>query len=298
MDIYNIDFGAENRWSIIDINVKGPWLTEFIRAAGIKGADQEANNRIVLFQSGDSLLSLDDLLRRLNSVTQKRWPSSGWREHSFPAYRCWQHTNNNDRIIEVLFENNNPSWIAMVISYLWHSIYFSMMESGKRGLPLHAGCIERNGKAFLLMGASGVGKSTACRRIVHPWRALCDDETFIFLNDAGAYHAYPFPGLVDFAIRKSSRSYDIQRGFPLAAIFFLKQGSVDRLQKVTISEAALRINQAAEDIFRRYFVHIHDVRLHRIKQLDNTIFIAKRAPCYELSVAKEGSFWLEMEKVL
>ena len=47
-------------------------------------------------------------------------------------------------------------------------------------LPLHAGCIVRDGRAVLLAAASGVGKSTVTLALaMRGWSLLSDDWTFV-----------------------------------------------------------------------------------------------------------------------
>ncbi len=52
--------------------------------------------------------------------------------------------------------------------------------------PIHAACVQLNGKGILLCGDSGAGKSSlayACAR--QGWTLLCDDSTYVIRNRGG-----------------------------------------------------------------------------------------------------------------
>lgn len=82
----------------------------------------------------------------------------------------------------------------------------------------------------LLAGRSGVGKSTALRRLPSPWLALADDVTLLLRDEKGTYWAHPWPTWSRFFGEEASDGRDIwnvQRAVPLRAIFVLEQGEKD-----------------------------------------------------------------------
>ena len=61
----------------------------------------------------------------------------------------------------------------------------------RNGLLLHGALAVHNGAGFILAGPSGVGKTTASRRLPLPWRSLSDDCVLVVRDANGRYWAHP-----------------------------------------------------------------------------------------------------------
>ena len=74
-----------------------------------------------------------------------------------------------------------------------------LMEAMKRRgcLPLHAGCVAKEGRGLLLAGTSGAGKSTLTAALVRDgWDFLTDDMVFL-VPQGGAISAWGLPDQID-----------------------------------------------------------------------------------------------------
>lgn len=86
-------------------------------------------------------------------------------------------------------------------------------------LNIHAAVVERNGKALILPGTPGSGKSTLCAGLVSQgWRLLSDEMTLIGL-DTGLVHPIPRP------ISLKNESIDIVRS--LSSDIYIGQTVMD-----------------------------------------------------------------------
>jgi len=89
-------------------------------------------------------------------------------------------------------ENENTLWydegVELIKEYLIHFCEFLMWWPDKTWL--HAGAVERNGKAYVFTGEGGVGKTSSVLNLVRAgYNYLSDD--FLLINNVGV--AFPFP---------------------------------------------------------------------------------------------------------
>jgi hypothetical protein len=84
--------------------------------------------------------------------------------------------------------------LAGMRNHLYGSV-FAILLMRRRYLPLHACCVERDGRAFAISGVSGAGKSSLAIQLVRcGYRMLADDVTAIDLSTPGSPVALPtFP---------------------------------------------------------------------------------------------------------
>jgi SynChlorMet cassette protein ScmC len=225
------------------------------------------------------------------------FPGEDWRLHDLKALQLWYHTHNHD----VFCRFSEEEGCIPDIIRMWQAlapIYLRVKKAG--GLPFHAGLAERKGQGILIAGHGDTGKSTCCRRLPHPWRALCDDETLIVRDSGNKYLAHPFPTWSDFLDQRSSPSWNVQQHIPLAAIFFLEQAEKDEVLPMREGNAAIKINQAAAEVCRRNWRNMttKEERLAKTRVFENACELAKAIPAYKLCVSLTGRFWDEMERVI
>lgn len=85
-----------------------------------------------------------------------------------------------------------PMHRRLGVPMLESSINWAMTDT-TRALLLHAGVVERNGRAVLLPGESGAGKSTLCISLIsRGWRLLSDEMALIRPED-GQIQPHPRP---------------------------------------------------------------------------------------------------------
>lgn len=182
--------------------------------------------------------------------------------------------------------------------YSLYPIYQKAQDLG--GLPFHAGLVESDGKGVLLAASRNIGKSTCCRRIPNPWDVLCDEEALVMRTDQEQYVAHPFPTWSDYLMKRSERTWDVQRYVPLSAIFFLERGETDEAIPIGQGEAAVQINNSVTQVLLRthHYLDREEVKVSRKKLFDNGCDLAGAVPAFKLRVSLKGRFWEEIEEVL
>lgn len=186
-------------------------------------------------------------------------------------------------------KNNKNNYLKMF--YSLSPIYIKIIKSG--GFPFHTALVERNGKGALLSAPGGTGKSTCCRRIPSPWRALCDDEALICRLDDGHYEAHPFPTWSDYMMDREKKTWNVQEHVEVKAVFFLKQSPQERIEPIVSGKAALLMYDAAIAACNRIFSYLDKEEQLKIfkKVFNNALEMSKKVPAYELKVSIDGKFW-------
>lgn len=162
--------------------------------------------------------------------------------------------------------------------------------------------------AVLLTGPSGVGKSTASARLPLPWRALCDDMTMVvhpsdWQPGGSAFWAHPWPTwsrFFGFEKRAAGGQWEVQRGVPLRAIFFLVQGPEDQAERMGPAEAVCCLLNQAKDA-SKYLSQgwaLEDISKFNRQRFENLCALAKAVPAFRLRIRHNGSFWERMEEAL
>jgi len=152
----------------------------------------------------------------------------------------------------------------------------------------------------LLTAHSGVGKSTASRRLPAPWVSLCDDTTLIVRDDADAYWAHPMPTWSHIFYDEKIRTWDTQSAVPLRAIFLLRQGEQDRVTPLNPAHALGFLLERAQEptqYWRENF-SLRELGAFNRAQFDNLCELVRAMPCFLLDARLDGEFWKEMEKVI
>ncbi len=168
------------------------------------------------------------------------------------------------------------------------------------GLLLHAAMAVRDGAGFILAGPSGVGKSTASRRLPAPWRSLSDDCTFVVRDPDGLYWAHPWPTWSLLRDKGLVASWPLERAVPLKALLFLRQSASDAIEPVTATPAAALIMESAH-LLARVLMFVPDTGASRavcLKYLRAARALAAAVPAFRLSVSPTGRFWEEIERAV
>lgn len=176
------------------------------------------------------------------------------------------------------------------------------------GVLLHSGLAAYPGQTgldgILLAGRSGVGKSTASKRLPLPWHSLADDLTLLVHDAESAYWAHPWPtwswffGKEDY--RPDGGVWDMQQAVPLRAIFFLEQGEEERAEPMGPGHAACLLAELAQQTSRHLLrnLPLEEIAAFNLQRFDNLCALAKAVPAYLLYVRLDGEFWKEIEKVM
>jgi len=113
-------------------------------------------------------------------------------------------------------------------------IAHSLALADEGGFLLHAASAIRNGRAFLFSGISGAGKTTMTRLAPPDAKLLTDEISYVRLCDGG-YRAYGTPFAGELARAGENLSA------PIDTLYFLVQGSENRIEPTTSKEAAQKL---------------------------------------------------------
>jgi hypothetical protein len=208
---------------------------------------------------------------------------------------------------------------ARLSTLTYYAVYYPVwwhLESRGLAHPLHAAGVALDGRALLLGGLPGCGKSTVATALLGvPGAELLSDN--VVLHDGAELHGCFEPLLLDAASRAAladhvgvtplGRRHQYARdayalphrtgGVPLAAAVVVARGRATRLTRLAATECArllLAANEAAKEV-RRYHVLTALLALaerdalghleQRIAHLDRLL---ARVPCYWLEV-REGA---------
>ncbi len=230
----------------------------------------------------------------IDVIKQESLPENGWKVYDLKYLQLWFHRDVEDVICEIK-EEKGYFGIRMALSLI--PVYLRAQKKG--GLPFHAGLVELKGQGVLLAGPGNIGKSTCCSRLIPPWQAHCDDEVLIVRNDFKEYLVHPFPTWSEIVLERSKQTWNVEKYFPLSAIFFLEQAETDEVIPIGQGQAAILINQSVTQVGRGWSnLGPYDETQHKKKFFDNACEMAKIIPAFILRVSLTGRFWEEMEKVL
>jgi len=175
-----------------------------------------------------------------------------------------------------------------------------LLHSALAARPDLSGLKDLTGRGVLLTAHSGVGKSTASKRLPAPWVSLCDDTTLIVRDDAGAYWAHPMPTWSHIFHEEKIRDWDTQPAAPLRAIFLLRQSEQDRATPLSAAHALGFLLERAQEPMQywRENFSLRELGAFNRQIFDNLCDLVRAVPCFLLDARLDGAFWKEMEIAL
>lgn len=292
---YFLRLGNGHGWEMVADERVGPWLDKFASIMRLESCEPGWHPKLVFTRRIPGTRWMDNpVFMRIRDLSWNL-PQSGWKVNSLWSINLWTHCEVPDVICELDAGDQDLDIVMMELSLF--PVYIRALETG--GLPLHTALVERDGKAFLLPAAGGTGKSTCCRRIPHPWRALSDDLSLVVADENGNYRAHPFPTWSDYLWKRAETTWDVQQHLPLSAIFFLEQGETDEAIPIGQGQAAALIAESAGQICRFFLRDLVEGQIRMItgKIFHNACEISKAIPAFRLRVSMEGRFWEAMERM-
>lgn len=196
----------------------------------------------------------------------------------------------------------------LVLSMSYIGLAIARAELARGGLLLHGALAAAPAHlpgGVLLAGGGGVGKSTASRRLPPPWQSLSDDSSLVVCDERGGYLAHPWPTW--------SRLYDaqdggpgaggrweVQRGLPLRAIFFLSQANEEQVETLAPTVAAAYLLESVRQVSAVLTRNLRPAEAQPLfaAQLAAAEQLVRTVPVYTLRLSLTGSFWQEIEHVL
>ena len=178
------------------------------------------------------------------------------------------------------------------------SVYSDAALAG--GVPIHGALVESHGSGVILAGRSGEGKSTACRRLPEPWRAVSDDMCLVLKCPEGGFRAHPLPTWSVFRQDRTAGRVRAGVALPLRAVFFLRQAREDECLEMKKSAAAVSLASVALQVFRSIdcdYPRTEDSEVNKSLYV-NASSLALAVPAYILRISLTGRFWETIEAVL
>jgi SynChlorMet cassette protein ScmC len=169
------------------------------------------------------------------------------------------------------------------------------------GLPIHGALIERKGQGVFLLGRSGAGKTTCCRRLPACWHVLGDDLALAVRNADDGFSGHPLPtwsAVQAGAVRWPCRA---NRSVALKAIFQLGQSAEDSIERLSLAEAAAAIKEACAQALAPLRVISPGDGMGtslQIRILKNAVALSAAVPAFRLQVSLGGRFWERIEDAL
>jgi SynChlorMet cassette protein ScmC len=297
-DEYLLRLGNGQGWQVSSTAGVRLEVGELGRIMGLKSCKPNGYPKLIFTRRGLGKTKYEETICSLDKDIEVDLRKLGWKVHDLWLVRLWSHDDVPDFICEIRNEEGDyePSILSMRLSM--YPIYQQAQDSG--GLPLHAGLVERDGKGVLLAAPRNTGKSSCCRRLPSPWRALCDEETLVVRDDRKQYLAHPFPTWSDHIVKRCEKTWNVQRHVPLTTIFFLEQARIDEVIPIGQGEATVLMNQSAMQACHRFWNNLdyEEVRTRKKRLFDNACALAGSIPMYKLRVSLQGRFWEKIEAVL
>jgi hypothetical protein len=119
--------------------------------------------------------------------------------------------------------------IEQVLRKIFYILFFK-----RDGFVLHASAIVRNGKAYLFLGRSGAGKSTAVRLLKqeNPSIDIIADNNVFIRKQKDTFLIFP-PAFLEWNL--SQEMTHAPTGYPVRAVFFLRRYSHPCVEKTNVS---------------------------------------------------------------
>ena len=293
-DCFILRLNGQLSWNVTGTGGTKEWLTKWARIMGLESGCEDGLPTIRFIRGTPVGPIGTEVPWRPDFPILEALPRDGWQVRDLRVIRIWRHPERTDLVCELL----NVPVDHIEATMMWqalHPLYETVMCRG--GFPLHAALVEHRGKGFLLAGAGGRGKTTCCERLPSDWTALSDDETLLVRSGKERPAAHPFPTWS--ATKANGRSWQVSRNVEPVAIFFLEQSADDRAVPMGQGEAAVRINQSAnQSCFGRLrSLPVSSRNEWRKMLFQNACDTAKIIPAYSLHVTKTGRFWEIIEEM-
>ncbi len=294
---YLLNLDDSLAWCLVGDSGTSSWLRQLASIMALKSAKSGHFRKLSFVQHTNGAPGFQVSNTLQPPLKAPDLPDDGWRMQNLPALRVWSHSDSPDIVCEL--SNTASHGLAIfTMGQALFPIYEAVIDRG--GVPFHAALLECNGKGILVAGRGGKGKTTCCKLAPRHWKALCDDETLVVRSGSRLYNAHPFPTWSDYLLRRSERTWNVQRSTQISAIFFLEQGESDRVSPLGEAETAAKITQSAGQVCARMWGRLESWvrRENNVKLFANACDVAKNIPAFSLHASLTGRFWESIEEVL
>ena len=303
---FTLQLGDGSHWWVSSMPAVSTWVETLASMLHLLPGPADDANLMVFLEGNASLEEIKELVApesgwaSLNKkVNRLVAPDSGWIALNNSFLRLWYGMDSPDLVVELktpMSRNKGYDSLRLALQFVFRQ------SLPRGGLPLHAALAEHQGRGVLLVGTSGTGKSTCCRRLSPPWRARCDDEVLLTLAPDGRYLAHPFPTWSDYF---SLHGTDIiqahsQDASPLAGIFFLEQSPSDECLPLDPAKALIEIIIASQIVLDRHLWYCDPKEASSLRgvMFANACKLVHQIPAFHLRVSLTGGFWEQIEAAL
>lgn len=221
-------------------------------------------------------------------------PAAGWRAQGNSGMMLLRHPEVRD-IYCGLYPDDKPAAAQMRRPLV--PVFEETIRMG--GLPLHGALVERRGEGMIIVGRSGAGKSTCCRRFPPGWQVLGDDLAIVVLDADGGYRAHPLPTWSAFESGGNGWPCRANHSVPLRAFFFLQQVPDNGVEPLAGAKTALVIERACKEALLPFdFFSPGHASFLGENVFANAVSLAAAVPAFRLRVSLDGRFWEKMDEVL
>ncbi len=281
-------------WAFEAAGPAAGWLEGFACAMGLAPGDGNAGRRIHFEAMPRKAGEFFGPTLRHYSRTL---PAPQWQLREHPDLVLFEHSAVREVICELDTGVDGPARVDQMRRAM-QPIYRDLLLTG--GLPAHGALVEIDGAGVILAGRSGKGKSTACRRLPAPWRALGDDLCLVVPCVSGGFRAHPLP---TWSALSEGGGLGICRSgssVPLRAVFFLEQSSEDECLDLKRSTAAISLAASALEVFRSIDFGFPRKEKEGVKKAlyTSAASLALEIPSHLLRVSLTGRFWERIEEVI
>jgi SynChlorMet cassette protein ScmC len=297
LESYRLSLGHEFNWTFNGTVGTEQWLRKFARTMELARGPQATGVQVGFVRSRDGWITNSTVPGLLGQLRADHLPRVGWRCEDFNRVRLWYHPDLPDLMCELTPAHHYAADV-LLMWYSMHVLYPDLCQRG--GLPIHAALLQRDGVAVLLVAGEGTGKSTSCRRLASPWKALSDDLALVVPTGDGRYFAHPLPTWSDHIVGKWDQTWNVQQGVRLRGIFFLEQSHRDKSTPIGQGQTAVAITKSASYVLTRDWRKKDANRARTLRKtlFSNATVLAQNVPAFLLESTLTGEFWTQMENAL
>jgi len=291
--MYGLCLSDNQNWGINSTEDVREWTDDLVCLLGLESMPGPADRTIHL----ERLPAEASCDRESSRVPRYGYPGEQWQVRILPYLEFWRHP----ALPDVIFRLRETTQARLLKEQMRHFL-FPLYESTvcRGGLPLHAAFVEHDGRGVLLVGRSGVGKSTACRRLPYGWNVLCDDTALAVRRSDGGFRVHPLPTWSVVRAGETAQTWAIKRSVSLSAIFFITQSAEDEVTPAGKAMASVVLSDAAMTVFSSVQAGPRYLEKSPLfgNVFSNAAAMAQSIPTYILRLSLTGRFWEKIEEVL
>ena len=272
----------------------GSWVDEFSSHLGLMRGEGRTARKICFGRVLETNGHRDDCRSSFIPPLAAGLPSEGWHEWGRAGAVLLRHPEVMD-VFCGLYPSRSP-----FIERMRHAlvpVFDEIIEAG--GMPIHGALLEWRGAGVLLLGESGAGKSTSCRRLPSGWRVHGDDLCLVVRNAEEGFRAHPMPTWSAVEAGEVRWPCLANRSVTVQALFRLRKSVQDRCEPISPAKATVALTDAcAQALKPHYMLNPRSSAALRSRIFDNAAALARSVPAFRLHVSLTGRFWEMIEAIL